>query len=193
MERCGDLKVVVQQRDKEIMQFHPKYLSQILPFTIPRMVSGPDFYPHKPWRRHYEDAPKISPPQFCAAFARRVEAPCRTDWTALPVLRSVTYKFMAEHTMATVAPVYGKRDAASQVSPEDLVRAAERLYEQLHHGFTGEGIHRVPIGGDTTRLPFANGLSALEHPVLSCLAILWNSKLSRASRLVMADSVLHFQ
>ena len=167
MERCGDLKVVVQQRDKEIMQFHPKYLSQILPFTIPRMVSGPDFYPHKPWRRHYEDAPKISAPQFCAAFARRVEAPCRTDWTALPILRSVTYKFMAEHTMTTVAPVYGKRDAASQVSPQDLVKAAERLYEQLHHGFTGEGIHRVPINGDTTRLPFANGLSALEPPVLS--------------------------
>ena len=64
LERCGDLKVVLEQKDKEILQFHPKYLSQVLPFTIPRMVSGPDFFPHRPWRRHYEDAPKISAPQF---------------------------------------------------------------------------------------------------------------------------------
>ena len=93
--------MVVQQKDKEIPQFHPKYISQVLPFTIPRMVSGPDFYHQRPWRRHYDDGPKISAPQFRAAFARRVEAPCRTDWTALPILRSVTYKFVAEHTMTT--------------------------------------------------------------------------------------------
>lgn len=162
VERCGDLQVVVQQQGREIVQFHPKYLSQILPLTIPRMVSGPDFFPHTPWRRHYDDAPKISAPQFCAAFARRVEAPCRTDWTALPILRSVSYKFLAEHTMSTVAPVFGKSNAASQVQTADLVKAAQRLYEVLHHGFTGTGVHRVPINGDTTRLPFANGLSPLE-------------------------------
>ena len=126
------------------------------------MVSGPDFYPQRPWRRVYDDAPKVTAPQFCAAFARRVEAPCRTDWTALPILRSVTYKFVAEHTMTTVAPVIGKRGSANQVNSAQLVEAASNLYHHLHHGFTGTGVHRMPVGGDRTKLPFAVGLSALE-------------------------------
>jgi len=162
-QRYGELKVEVQQKNKEVVQFHPKYISQALPFVVPRMVSGPDFFPHQPWRRVYEDAPKITAPQFCAAFARRVEAPCRTDWTALPMIRSVAYKFVAEHTMTTAVPVTGKRNAATDVTSAELVKAAENLYHHLHNGFTGQGVHRVPIAGDTTRLPFANGLSALER------------------------------
>ncbi len=160
-ERYGGLKVQVQQKDKEIVQFHPKYISQALPFVIPRMVSGPDFFPHRPWRRIYEDAPKVTAPQFCAAFARRVEAPCRTDWTALPMVRSVAYKFVAEHTMTAMGPTTGKRGAAAEISSAELVKAAESLYNHLHHGFTGSGVHRVPIAGNTTRLPFANGLTPL--------------------------------
>ena len=93
---------------------------------------------------------------------RRVEAACRTDWTALPILRSVTYKFMAEDTMTIVAPVLGKSNAAGQVSSAGLVKAAENLYHHLQHGFAGTGVHRMPIGGDTTRLPYAVGLTLLE-------------------------------
>ena len=33
----------------------------------------------------------------------------------------------------------------------------------LHYGFIGKGIHRTPIAGDTTRLPFAADLSPLER------------------------------
>ena len=57
------------------------------------MVSGPDFFPESSWRRNIEDAPTVTPKQFCSAFARRIEALCRTDWTALPIIRSVTYKW----------------------------------------------------------------------------------------------------
>ena len=64
--------------------------------------------------------------------------------------------------MTPIAPVFGKRGNPNQVSSEELVKAAERLYHQLHHGFTGSGVHRLPIAGDTTRLPFAIGLSPLE-------------------------------
>jgi hypothetical protein len=42
------------------------------------------------------------------------------------------------------------------------MEAAKNLYKHLHHGFTGKGVHRVPIAGDTTRLPHATGLSPLE-------------------------------
>ena len=86
----------------------------------------------------------------------------QNDWTALPIVRSVTYKFMAEHTMTTVAPIMSKSGGAGQVSSADLVAAAENLYHHLHHGFTGAGVHRMPIGGDTTRLPYAVGLTPLE-------------------------------
>ena len=78
------------------------------------------------------------------------------------MLRSVEYKHTAEHTMSTVAPFFGKRGRATQTEVSDDTRAAQSLFHHLHHGFTGTGVHRVPIAGDTTRLPFATGLSPLE-------------------------------
>ncbi len=65
--------------------------------------------------------------------------------------------------MTTVAPIFARRTEAAQVECEDLVKAAENLYKHLHGGFTGEGVHRTPINGDTTRLPFATGLTPLER------------------------------
>ena len=47
--------------------------------------------------------------EFTRGFARRVESQCRNDWTALPIVRGVHFKFQAEHTMSTVAPFLGKR------------------------------------------------------------------------------------
>ena len=65
--------------------------------------------------------------------------------------------------MSMLAPFTGKRGSATQTSATTLVQAAQKLYKHLHHGFTGKGVHRVPIAGDTTRLPFANGLTPLER------------------------------
>ena len=158
--RSGVLPVEI--KSKELTQFHSKYFSQALPLVIPRMVSGPDFFPARPWRRIHEDSPKVSAPQFCAAFARRAEAQCRTDWSALSIIRSVTYKFVAEHTMTTVAPIIGRNNRANPGRTKELIEAAEKLYKQLHEGFIGRGVHRVPIGGNTTLLPRAVGLSPLE-------------------------------
>ena len=41
LERYGDLHV--RTGTKFIFQWHSKYFSQVLPFVIPRMVSGPDY------------------------------------------------------------------------------------------------------------------------------------------------------
>ena len=49
LERYGELHV--RTGGKEILQFHSKYFSQILPFVIPFMVSGPDFFPDKRWEK----------------------------------------------------------------------------------------------------------------------------------------------
>jgi len=160
LERYGELHV--QTGGKEIVQFHSKYFAQILPFVIPYMVSGPDYFPDQRWRRKYADAPWVSPQEFAASFGRRVEAQCRTDWTALPIIRSVAFKWVAEHTMSTLTKFTGKLNSATDTSSVALIKALQNLYDKLHHGFTGVGVHRVPIAGDTRRLPFAIGLTALE-------------------------------
>ena len=76
------------------------------------MVSGADFREEteQPWRRQkLEDAPRVLPNVFVRGFARRVEAACRMDWSALPIMRSVAYKFTAEYTMSPLAQFCGKR------------------------------------------------------------------------------------
>ena len=96
-----------------IPQFHSKYFSQILPFVIPYMVSGPDYFPEKPrWRRKHENAPWVSPQVFAAHFGQRAESQCRTDWSALPIVRTVAYKWVAEHTMSTVTTFGGSLGSA---------------------------------------------------------------------------------
>ncbi len=89
----------VQAGSRFINQWHSKYFSQVLPFVIPRMVSGPDYDPDNRWRRRFADAPFVTPLEFTRGFARRVEAQCRNDWSAVPILRSVLFKYQAEHTM----------------------------------------------------------------------------------------------
>ena len=161
-ERFGSLHV--QTGSKWLSQWCPQYFSQVLPFVIPRMVSGPDFREEaQPWRRQkFLDAPRVPVQTFVRAFARRVEAVCRTDWTALPILRSVSHKFTAEHTMSTLANFCGKRGWTADTKAAEFVKAAQSLYRHLHHGFVGQGMHRIPIAGDTSKLPLASGLTALE-------------------------------
>ena len=160
LERYGDLKI--QTGSKFVDQWKSKYYSQVFPFVIPRMVSGPDYDPENKWRRKLE-SPVVTSKEFTRGFARRVEALCRNDWTALPAIRSVDFSFTAQHTMSMVTPFTGKRDTPAALRANELVQAAKRLYHTLWHGFVGTGIARVPIAGDTTRLPHAHGLSPLER------------------------------
>ncbi len=97
LQRYGEMNV--QAGSRFINQWHSKYFSQVLPFVIPRMVSGPDYDPDNRWRRRFADAPFVTPLEFTRGFARRVEAQCRNDWSAVPILRSVLFKHQAEHTM----------------------------------------------------------------------------------------------
>ena len=64
--------------------------------------------------------------------------------------------------MSSVSFLKRSKDEASQFNSSDLVEAAKSLYKHLHFGFGGTGLHRVPIAGDTTKLPYASGLSPLE-------------------------------
>ena len=116
------------------------------------MVSGPDFEVTRRWRRTFEDSPYVTVRDFVSSFVRRVEAPCRADWTAVSIFRAVCFAYTAEHTMSIAAPFHGKRGGAAEHSAQEYIQMASNLFYQLHHGFTGTGIHRMPIAGDTTKL-----------------------------------------
>jgi hypothetical protein len=81
-------------------QWRGDYVSKALALSIPREISGPDFLPRKS-RRHPEgDATasgeaEVTMTDFLRGFARRVENPCHSDFTAIPILRSLWYKHTA--------------------------------------------------------------------------------------------------
>ena len=64
----------VQTGSKWLSQWCPEYFSKVLPFVIPRMVSGADFREETvPWRRQkVEHAPRVLVQVFVRGFARRV-------------------------------------------------------------------------------------------------------------------------
>ena len=110
-----------------------------------------------------DDAPGVSVRRFVAGIARRAEAACRTDWTALPIVRSVLYKHTAENTMNVMASFVGERGLTASTKATHFIQTAQNLYRHLHHGFDGQALHRVPIAGDTSNLPFVEGLTQLER------------------------------
>ncbi len=157
----------VQTGKKLIPQWHGKYFSQILPFVIPFMVSGPDFEfssGEKRWRRKdlpgRERAPWVAADAFLAGFARRVESQCRQNWTALPIMRTVIWKYLAETTRGlSAAPFLRQRDSAANTAADAYVKDAQALYEKLWNGHQRFGNLKIPIAGDTTRLQCAEGLT----------------------------------
>ena len=167
--REGALKhfgnMMVQTGSRYLSQWCPEYFSQILPFVIPRMVSGADFQgdTSRPWRRQrLVDAPLVAIQDFVRAFARRVEGACRLDWCALPILRSVSQKYQAENTMNVATTFIGRRGWTAATSATEWVQAAKNIFGHLCNGYIGQGISRTPIAGDTTKLHLAHGLTPLE-------------------------------
>ena len=161
LERYGDLHI--QTGGKFLPTWHTSYTSQALPFVIPRMVSGPDYLNEQRWRRVYDDAPEVSPTEFMRGFARRVEAQVAHDMTAIPIVRSNWFQYTLQKTGAFLAPYAAKRGEPENNTANEFIEAAKSLFKHLHKGTTGSGKQKMPIAGDTTRLPYANGLTPLER------------------------------
>ena len=74
-------------------QVRGNFVSKAKPFTVPRLISGADFLPGEREQPDPEDGfplrPTMSPTAFLNDFACESETQCRTDWTALPVFRSL--------------------------------------------------------------------------------------------------------
>ena len=78
-------------------------------------------------------------------------------------MRNVAFKWVAEHTMSTATSFVGNPGQAMKTSTKNLVQTLQNLYHKLHNGFIGVGVNRIPIAGDTTKLPLATGLTKLEQ------------------------------
>ena len=130
---------------------------------MPRAVSGPDFRPDKGrWRRVLE-APIVWPAMFMKMVSRRSSAAIRSDWSFLSAIRSSIWRWVSEHTFSIAAPFAQRRDSATVTSSRDYIAAAQNLCWHLKNGVVGSGPTRIKINGDTTMLPWAKGLTALER------------------------------
>ena len=128
LERHGELHI--QTGDRLQSQWESKYFSQVMPFAIPRMCSGPDFRPDDKWRRH-ANAPVVTPQEFNRGIPRRIEGQIRNDATAVPIIRSVCYKWAVEHASNLVVPYMGQRDRPGSVIATEMVQSPHALYNTL--------------------------------------------------------------
>ena len=157
-----------------VNQWRTEYISQALPFVIPRCVSGPDFPGAKRYRRAQNQeytAAVVSPTEFLRGFSRRVERQVTTNWSAVPIVRSVWYKYTVERAPFSIVSFKKRRATPLNSSTDKLIEAMQRLHTVLWNGFVGEGIRRMPIAGDTTKLPHASGLTDFERDLARKVAI----------------------
>ena len=127
------------------------------------MVSGPDFKPEAKWRRD-ENSPNVTPMEFNKGLARRIEGHIRNDFTAIPIVRSVCYKWAVEHSGQMLVSYSGERNRPASVIATEMVQAMQGLYTTLWKGClrNSQG-KKIPIAGDTTKLPLADGLTPLQR------------------------------
>ena len=130
-----------------------------MPFVIARMVSGPDYNKDKRWRRTFEDAPVVHPHVFMKGFARRIELQVRNDTTAVPIVRSTWFRWTVEHTTCVLNHYKGHRGKPQNDVANEMIDAMTGLHHKLRYGTIGHEKSKVPVAGDTTKLPFANNLS----------------------------------
>ena len=158
----GDLHIQTESGNKFVDHWKSESFARIMPFVITRMVSGPDYDEDRRWRRTFVDAPFVHPDEFMRGFARRIELQVRQDTTAVPIVRSTWFRWTAEHTASVLWHYKGHRGKPLSEVANELIDAMTGLHHKLWYGFVGQGKRKVPIAGDTTRLPFANNLSALQ-------------------------------
>ena len=97
-------------------------------------------------------------------MARRIEGQIRNDFAAIPIIRSVCYKWMVEHSSAMIIPFYGQRERPGSIIAHELIEAAQGLCQTLQQGtVTLKSGKKIPVAGDTTRLYQADGLTPVQQ------------------------------
>ena len=81
----------------------------------------------------------------------------------MPIIRSLWYKYTAYmgHNVTSSVRRSGKLTGGLDVT--EHIKAMQKLATTLDTGKVGRGVLQMPIAGDITRLPFAEGLSTFER------------------------------
>ena len=168
---------VVYQTDIKMMdQWNRGYPAAAWPFAFNFQCGGPD-YP----RGHANKVPasraralplvadkEASLPQpvnvgaWVAGVSRRVEAQIRGDWTLIPALRNIWFRFSAVSSHL-IAGTYKSKEETNDEFAERLVAAVQKLSRLLTTGVYGPD--RRPIAGDITKLPAAHDLTREERAI----------------------------
>ena len=103
-----------------------------------------------------------------AGFARRCESQCRQDWSALPIIRTVTFKYLVETAGSLfISPFRRRPGRIMDTNATQIIEDAKVLCDKLWNGCQRFGNIRIPIAGDTTRLPHAEGLTYTQKRLAS--------------------------
>ena len=146
-------------------QWRGDYISKALPFTIPKPIKGPTFFPSAAELASglQDGRPLLTITTFLRGFVRRVENLCHSDWSAVPILRSLWFKYTAYTSKRVQAKFNRGNNQNLTTVVSDHVVAMQKLAKALDSGVVGRGVLKIPVAGDVTRLPFAEGLTDFER------------------------------
>ena len=164
LSNYSDLQI--QTGSDLVDQWESYYVSQAFPWTLPRMVGGPDYWPTRRWRRTEKDAAPVSPLEFTRGMARRVEGQMREDWAFVPLIRNLFFRWQLLRTPKLSYQRHITMSRPAEDNPTELCNAGAGLYQKLWKGiYTVRGKKRK-VAGDLTRLQHAEGLSSVEKQLL---------------------------
>ena len=113
--------------------------------------------------RRDAQAPKVTPFLWARSMPRRVEGQIRADWTAVPAVRNLWFRWSLLQTpkLSVELKIFKMSDlgdAAENATANILAAAGLCKTLQTGHMVTRKG-QRIPIQGDVTRLVHAEGLT----------------------------------
>ena len=80
---------------------------------------------------------------------------CRSDWTALPILRSLWFKYTAFVTRSIQCKLQRGRGGTGGIDVTAHIEAMQKLARTLDSGVVGRGVLKMPVAGDVSRLPLS--------------------------------------
>ena len=157
----GPPRVVIRPGTEMVPSFDPLFFAVAFAFAFPfgvGLMDPPDFS-DRPRPRRPADAPLVDALRWCRAFARRVEAQYRRDWT----LGFALWNYMFRTLLNTRRNIYTharrSADAATHFSLEKIEEAAIGLVDALGGKFRDSAGYLRPVNGDFTKLRYVETLS----------------------------------
>ena len=163
----SDLKI--ETGSEMIDQWKPEYLCSAMPFTLALPVGSHDISGKERWRRPKEAAP-VRSLDLVRGLPRRVEAQFRRHWNFMPMLWNLYFREnvnFGKQLYARQRRAAGSSDPTSyEHDDDDKTRTASKIYKRLQGEYRDSSGVKRQVGGDTTKLFFADGTTEEERRLL---------------------------